>query len=201
MDLNLVDAWWTFQGEGLHAGRRALFVRVPFCNLACEWCDTEFNKYKKWTEREFLDLAGSESGRFAVVTGGEPMLNKQTPRIVSMLHNLGFKVAVESNGTVEPNAPFDFVTISPKRQSADKKMEPYFVHPLAWANADEFKYVVDRYFDFSILDRHTKLDFKRHSLSPEFGDFKANLNKIFDFIQKNPHWRISLQTHKWIGVP
>ena len=203
-ELHINDLFWTVQGEGRYAGRRALFVRMPFCNLACEWCDTTFNTFKKVTEREFLDFASAESARFAVVTGGEPTLHKHTSRIVDLLHSLGFYVAAESNGTNAPNADFDFLTVSPKRQSLDKFKEPYFVDQTAFETASEFKYVVDRFFDFSILERHknpnNNFTYPRLSLSPEFGEFKENMNKILSYIKDNPEWLISLQTHKWMGV-
>ena len=204
-ELHINDLFWTFQGEGKYAGRRALFVRMPYCNLACEWCDTTFNSFKKVTEQEFIDFASRSPARhrFAVVTGGEPTLHKHTSRIVDLLHGLGFYVAAESNGTNAPNANFDFLTISPKRQSVDKFKIPYYVDQTAFETASEFKYVVDRFFDFSILERHkigNTLNYPRLSLSPEFGEFKENMNKIYDYIKENPNWLISLQTHKFLGI-
>lgn len=202
--LHINDLFWTIQGEGANAGRRALFVRMPYCNLACEWCDTSFNSFKKWTEEEFTAFASQEKARFAVITGGEPMLNKHTPLVADILKDLGFEIAVESNGTVEPNILCDFFTVSPKRQAADKNMAAYYVHPEMWALASEFKYVVDDKFDFSILERH-KSDpnrgARRYSLSPEFNNLAASLEKMLAYVKENPEWRISLQTHKWMNVP
>lgn len=203
--LHINDLFWTIQGEGRNAGRRALFVRMPYCNLACEWCDTSFNSFKPWTEEALIAFAEQEKGRFAVITGGEPMLNKHTPRVAEVLDYLKFDIAVESNGTVAPNIHSKhFFTVSPKRQAADKKLPAYFVHPDMWVVADEFKYVVDEQFDFSILDRHKddKINpLARLSLSPEFNNMKASLEKIIAYQKENPRWRISLQTHKWMQVP
>lgn len=199
--LNLVDAFWTIQGEGLHAGRRALFVRMPYCNLACSWCDTEFNKFKTWSEADFVKFAGAEPSTFAVITGGEPMLNKHTPRVIQLLGAMGFEIACESNGTFPILGGVDFATVSPKRQTAEKNMEPYFVHPQAMQRASEFKYVVDAEFDFGILKRHNTKDGKRYSLSPEFNNMAASLEKIIAYVKENPAWRISLQTHKFMNVP
>ncbi len=196
-NLNLVDVFHTFQGEGFHAGRRALFIRMPFCNLKCSWCDTEFNKFKTWTSQTFLDFASSEPCRFAVVTGGEPMMNKQTPSVINLLKDLNYEIACETNGTFPIVDGIDFVTCSPKRDSSPS----YFVHPEALANIAEFKYVVDKDFDFSILSRHDLSDGRRYSLSPEFNSMKENLVLIQNFIKENPNWKISLQTHKWMGVP
>lgn len=197
--LQINDLFWTFQGEGYHAGRRALFVRLPFCNLSCSWCDTTFNTFEKWSEKDFVAFAHAEPGRFAVVTGGEPMMNKNAPRVVALLRSLGFTVAVESNGTFPLNAPYDFITVSPKKFSEEKNLEPYFIHPELFHLVDEFKYVVDKDFDFSILDRHVGIK-PRYSLSPEFNDFKKNLDRISKYIAIHPHWRVSLQTHKWMEI-
>lgn len=206
MRLNLNDVFWTFQGEGLHAGRRALFVRLPFCNLACDWCDTTFNTFKGWEEKDFEAFAASAAGRFAVITGGEPMLNKHTPAVIRILTALGFEIACETNGTAPIIDGIGFPTVSPKRYSqgirhrAQFEMEPYFIDPHAMLHAAEFKYVVDRYFDFSVLKRHDTKDGRRYSLSPEFNEFDANLHKIFSYIADHPDWRISLQTHKIMKV-
>jgi organic radical activating enzyme len=189
------DVFWTFQGEGEQAGRRALFVRMPFCDLKCEWCDTEFNTFKTWREDQFKDFAASEPGRFAVVTGGEPMMNKQTPRVLDWLKDLGFEIACESNGRWPILDRIDFPTVSPKRQGG------YTIHPRVWDRVKEFKYVIDEGFDWRVLDRHNERDDGvRLSLSPEFGRFTKSLEEIFEYIRKNPRWRISLQTHKWMEI-
>lgn len=195
--LRLVEWFWTFQGEGYHWGRRALFVRVPFCNLTCSWCDTEFNKFEKITEEDFIEFAKAEPTRFAVLTGGEPMLNKQSPRIVEILKSLGFEIACESNGTAAIIDGIDFVTISPKREA------DYKIHADAAMKANEVKIVVDDGFDFDVCRNIQDQDWTklvRLSLSPEFGNFNQSIKRIEDFIKENPRWRISLQTHKWIGV-
>lgn len=195
MDLHLNDLFWTLQGEGAHAGRRALFVRMPFCNLSCSWCDTNFNTQMKWAENDFVNFALKEPARFAVITGGEPMLHKDTPSVVRILKSLGFEIACETNGTYPIVDGIDWATCSPKKDI------DYYVHPQAWDRVHEFKYVVDKQFDFGILARHRHDDHRRYSLSPEFNEMEANLEKIFDFIKEHPRWRLSLQTHKWIGLP
>lgn len=195
--IQIVDIFWTFQGEGRQSGRRALFVRLPFCNLQCSWCDTEFNTFKNYTEDQIKKIALSEKARFAVITGGEPMMSKNFKPVHKILYDLNFKIAVESNGTFKPIDLDYWLTVSPKREQ--KIHPPYYVQPDAMAEASEFKYVVDKDFDFSILDRHKKTTQLKY-LSPEFNDFKNNLQKIFKYIERNPEWRISLQTHKWMDI-
>lgn len=190
------DIFWTFQGEGLYSGRRSLFVRMPKCNLDCSWCDTDFSTYKKMSFDDFISFANQESSRFAVITGGEPLMHRHTPIVVDILKGLGFYIAVETNGTFPSINGIDFVTCSPKKDANYKIDENlYFV-------VSEFKYVVDNDFDFSILNRHIedKTHSARLSLSPEFGNMQQNINKITAFIQKYPQWRLNLQTHKWIGI-
>lgn len=208
-NLRINDAFWTIQGEGANAGRRALFIRMPFCNLACTWCDTTFNSFLPWTEDEFRAFCRQEPARFAVLTGGEPMLNRQSPRIIALLKSEGFEIATETNGTMPIMEGIDFATVSPKRFAegvrdpalgTTGKFRAYTIHPQAWTRASEFKYVVDSEFDFALLDRHNPSDGRRYSLSPEFGDFQANVARILEYVAAHPEWRISLQTHKWMDV-
>ena len=193
------DVFWTFQGEGLHAGRRALFIRLPFCNYKCPWCDTEYNSYKEWDATDLVDFAKQESARFAVITGGEPLMNKQTPSVISLLKTLGFEIAVETNGSMPKLEGIDFITCSPKKY-VQQGLPEFFINPAIRHKVSEYKYVIEEGFDLSILGRH-KGDTCRLSLSPEFNGFDKNLETIFNYIKENPKWRISLQTHKWMKVP
>ena len=195
-NLFINDVFWTLQGEGRNMGQRALFVRMPYCNLSCSWCDTKFDTYKLWDKGAFIDFAEQEKARFAVVTGGEPMMHKHTPIVVDILHGLGFTVAVETNGTFAPNAMFDYITCSPKRDAN------YKIHEDLLNQVSEFKYVVDEAFDFKVIDWHNEDDNEAFlSLSPEFTGFHNNVKRIMEYIKKHPEWRLSLQTHKWIGIP
>ncbi len=200
---HLNEIYWTFQGEGLHTGRRALFVRLPFCSLDCSWCDTSFKTYDTYSYEAVKNLASQEKARFCVLTGGEPSLHKHTPRIIKLLKSLNFQIAMESNACHEVPLGVDYLTLSPKRDSSQLKSsegEAYYIHPEAYKKASEFKYVVDKGFDFQILLRHKIDDGRHYYLSPEYSDMKSNLLQIMEFIQDHPGWKISLQTHKWIGI-
>ena len=193
------DVFHTFQGEGANAGRRSLFIRMPKCNLSCSWCDTEFNTYEKWPESKLISFIEKESCRFAVITGGEPLMNKQTPLIIELLKNYSFEIACETNGTFPHIEGVDFVTCSPKKDAN------YTIHPGLLDHVSEFKYVVDEGFDFETLDKHNYIEDgsrrpPRLSLSPEFNRMQDSLKDIERYITKYPWWKISLQTHKWIGV-
>lgn len=197
--LKLNDLFWTFQGEGFNAGQRALFVRLPYCNLSCSWCDTSFNSYSTVAVHDFRSVAMDEPARFAVVTGGEPTMNSQLPALLEELASMGFCVAIESNGCFAPPDGDFWLTVSPKREQ--KKELPYFVHPVAFARASEFKYVVDADFDFSVLARHeVPTNAAKLYLSPEYNEMQKNLARIETYIKEHPQWKISLQTHKWMGI-
>jgi organic radical activating enzyme len=199
--LHINDLFWTLQGEGRWTGRRALFVRLPHCNYDCPWCDTEYDTFEKWSEGDFLLFARREPSRFAVITGGEPLLNKDLPRILELLKAEGFYIACETNGSYPAPDNIDFVTVSPKAYTRNKFPE-YHVDDQLKDRASEFKYVVDDKFDFALLDRHAP--FKEnvtYSLSPEFSNMKANVEKIIAYVKTHPQWRLSLQTHKWIDIP
>lgn len=197
--LKINEMFHTFQGESFNSGRRALFIRMPDCNLDCTWCDTEWKSFKEHSEEQFIKFIQREKSKFAVLTGGEPLMNKQLPRIISLLQDEGFDIAVETNGTMPYQDGINWVTCSPKRDAAYKINKHLVKH------VQEYKYVVDKDFDFKILDRH-KIGQDLFSpsrklyLSPEFGNFKESLEKIYDYIKENPRWRISLQSHKFMGI-
>ena len=195
------DLFWTLQGEGHNSGRRALFVRLPFCNYDCPWCDTEYNSYKKISEEDFLNFAKQEPARFAVITGGEPLAHKHLDKILGLLKYLKFEIACETNGSFPAPKEIDFVTCSPK-SFTKKNFEPYYIHPDLYGQVSEFKYVVDEDFNFDLLKRHENDDKKViHSLSPEFNKMNESTERIMTYIKENPKWRLSLQTHKWIQIP
>ncbi|MBY0316951.1 MAG: 7-carboxy-7-deazaguanine synthase QueE [Bdellovibrionales bacterium] len=202
MSLQINDLFWTVQGEGRWTGHRALFVRLPFCNYNCPWCDTEFDSYTPMSEETFKEFASREPARFAVITGGEPLAHKDLPKILNILKSLGFFIACETNGSFPAPPEIDFVTVSPKPYSKNKNQEKYFIHEQTLPRVSEFKYVVDENFDFTILGRHNpKKKDVIYSLSPEFSRMKKNVETIMGFIEKNPDWKLSLQTHKWIDIP
>ena len=194
--LKIVDTFFTLQGEGEHWGRRALFVRMPLCNLSCSWCDTKFDTWNEWSLEDFLKFAESEKTRFAVLTGGDRLMNKQSPLVIQALKSLDYEIAVETNGTFPFLPGIDWVTCSPKKDAA------YKVHRLLKPSVDEYKYVVDSDFDFTLLDRHKDEEVGVSlRLSPEWGERDKNMPLILDYIRENPRWKLNLQTHKVIGVP
>jgi organic radical activating enzyme len=193
MQYLLNDLFWTYQGEGTNAGNRALFIRLPHCNLTCSWCDTEFNNYQSYDRQFINETIYQEPSRFAVITGGEPLMNPQIKEVVALLKEHGFFIACETNGTMPYVPGIDFVTCSPKAQSCFK------INPKIRTHVSEYKYVVDEFFDFDLLSRHDD-EVKSLWLSPEFSTLQSSLTRITDFIMKNPRWRLNTQTHKFLGL-
>ncbi|MCB0377936.1 MAG: 7-carboxy-7-deazaguanine synthase QueE [Bdellovibrionales bacterium] len=198
--IQLNEVFWTLQGEGRWTGHRALFVRFPFCNYDCPWCDTDYSSFEKWNEKNFVDMTRQEKAKLAVLTGGEPMAHKHLMDVIRLLKGEGFVIACETNGSLPVPKEVDWVTTSPKRYTQGK-WEPYFIHPSVLNRTNEWKYVVDADFDFNILNRHhTKGSEQIFSLSPEYSEFEKNTHRILEFIKENPAWKLSLQTHKWLGI-
>jgi len=203
------EMFLTLQGEGVNAGRRAVFVRFAGCNLwsgrevdrasaVCRFCDTDFVGTDGVGGGKFADadaLAEAVAGhwgagqnrRFVVLTGGEPMLQIDDA-IVDALHAHGFEIAMESNGTLPAHPGIDWVCVSPKAGST-----------VVQRSGDELKLVWPQ--AGSDPDAMEGWDF-RHFLVQPMDDARgaANVAAAVDFAMARPKWRLSLQTHKALGL-
>ena len=203
------EAFLTLQGEGRQAGRAAVFCRFAGCNLwsgrekdragaQCGFCDTDF----VGTEGEgggafataealaahLARLWGREPARrFAVLTGGEPLLQVDRA-LIAALHDQGFEIAVETNGTLPAPAGLDWICVSPKAGA-----------PLALTRGDELKLVFPQ--AGAEPENYEALDFGEFLLQPMDGpEISRNTKAAIDYCLAHPRWRLSLQTHKIIGV-
>lgn len=204
------EIFLTVQGEGGQAGRAAVFLRFAGCNLwtgreqdrtaaICNFCDTDFVGTGgpgggKFHSAEALADAvqaawrGGAEGRLVVCTGGEPLLQLDPP-LVDALHARGFEVAVETNGTIAAPAGIDWICVSPKADA-----------PVIQAAGQELKLVYPQ----PGVDpaRFEDLSFERFYLQPMDGpDRDANTQAAVAYCLSHPRWRLSVQTHKYIGVP
>lgn len=188
------EIFYSIQGEGAHAGYPAIFVRFSGCNLKCPFCDTDFKKYTEMDEYEIVleVMKQSFSCKYVVLTGGEPTLQVNS-KLLELLHNKGYFVAIETNGTNEIPAGVDWVTCSPKYQFVNNGK-------LAIKRCNELKLVYtgkNEVSDFGI-----KADY--YYLQPcDTGDKKENgfiIWKLVDFVKQNPRWKIGLQTQKILEV-
>ena len=210
MSYAVKEIYYTLQGEGAQAGRAAVFCRFAGCNLwsgreadrataVCRFCDTDFVGVDGPGGGRFADEAAladavsrcwpmTTGGRPLVVcTGGEPLLQLDT-RLVDALHARGFEVAVETNGTQPAPAGLDWICVSPK---ADAE--------LRLTSGSELKLVFPQ--AQAMPDRFTTLAFQHFYLQPMDGPDKAHNTRLaIDYCMRHQHWRLSIQTHKVIGI-
>jgi len=201
------EIFLTLQGEGVQAGRRAVFIRLAGCNLwsgreedrstaICRFCDTDFvgmdgdhgGRYEASAlGDQALSLWAGEGKPFAVITGGEPMLQLDA-ELLDALHDRGFTIAVESNGTIAAPKGIDWLCISPKAGSQVIQRSGQEVK-VVWPQAE---------LDMREIARW---DFEHFLVQPMDGpELAANQRAAIDFVLANPAWRLSLQTHKLTGL-
>lgn len=209
MSYAVKEMFLTLQGEGVNAGRRAVFVRFAGCNLwsgreqdrstaVCRFCDTDFVGTDGLGGGKFADaqaladaVAGfwgaGEQDRFVVLTGGEPMLQIDDA-IVDALHAAGFRIAIESNGTLPVHPGIDWVCVSPKAGSI-----------VVQRCGDELKLVWPQPgTDIADVERW---DFANLLLQPlDDPQADANRDACVALVMERPQWRLSLQTHKMLGL-
>lgn len=178
----------SLQGEGHFTGTPAFFLRLSGCNLQCPFCDTSHQSYKEMSEDEIVEEASHHAPRHIVITGGEPAL-QLTPSLIDKLHEAGFFIQVETNGTLLLPQGIDWVTCSPKGSPVLN-------------NVDELKvlYKGDG-IDLNIADR---IQAKEYRLQPlDTGNEMQNriiLRDTIAYILQHPKWSLSLQTHKMLGI-
>ncbi|MCC7227932.1 MAG: 7-carboxy-7-deazaguanine synthase [Burkholderiaceae bacterium] len=210
MAYSVKEIFYTLQGEGLQAGMAAVFLRFAGCNLwnglerdraeaVCQFCDTDFVGVDGTGGGKFAtpaDLAAAvdafwpEAGtehRLVVCTGGEPLLQLDTP-LIDALHGRGFRIAVETNGTIAAPTGIDWICVSPKSDA-----------PLAQTHGDELKLVFPQ--ERARPERFEHLGFTHYLLQPMDGpDREANTELAIAYCMAHPRWRLSLQTHKITGI-
>jgi 7-carboxy-7-deazaguanine synthase len=210
MTYSVKEIFPTLQGEGGQAGRKAVFCRFAGCNLwsgreqdraraICNFCDTDFvgvdgiggGKFKTpMALVEAIEAAwgGGMAERLVVCTGGEPLLQLD-PLLIEALHRRGFQVAVETNGTLKAPPGIDWVCVSPKADAAVVQrtgQELKLVYPQPGVDPARFE----------------GLNFERFYLQPMDGpDRDANTRAAIDYCLSHPRWRLSTQTHKYLGLP
>ena len=205
------EIYYTIQGEGFHTGRSAVFVRFSGCNLwtgyekdrenaICNFCDTDFigtdgpggGKFQTPNDlvKNIVSKCPSRSKekRFVVFTGGEPLL-QMDEELINVLHFNKFEIAIETNGTVKAPKNIDWVCVSPKAGS-----------DLIITKGNELKLVYPQHgIDPS---QYENLNFDHFSLQPmDNENLNENIQKTIKYCHEHPLWRLSLQTHKFVGIP
>ena len=203
------EIYFTQQGEGYHTGRPSVFLRFTGCNLwtgfeidresaICHWCDTDFvgmdgpygGKYSADQIAETIQRMWPENEKkpYLVCTGGEPLL-QMDDEFISTVHRSDFEIGIETNGTKIPPEGIDWICVSPKANAEfilKKGHELKIVFPQSGMNPRQYQ----------------DLDFDHFFIQPMDGSNQGeNIEKSKEFVVKNPKWKLSLQTHKILGIP
>jgi 7-carboxy-7-deazaguanine synthase len=195
--LPVMETFYSVQGEGFHVGTPAYFIRLGGCDVGCSWCDVkdswDHTVHPIVSVAELVERVVKSGSRIAVITGGEPAMYDLS-ELTNALRKMGIRTHLETSGVHPISGTWDWITFSPKKFKVP--------HPSVFALADELKVIV-----FHRSDLEWAIQFVAQIrvntalfLQPEWDRREQNTPLILDFIQRNPEWRISLQTHKYLGV-
>lgn len=187
--MKINEIFYSLQGEGRFTGTPAIFLRTSGCNMRCPFCDTQHENFIEMSDEEIVSKVCQYPARHIVITGGEPTM-QITPLLTTLLHEAGFFIQIETNGTlpIPSGAEIDWITCSPKGNDIHLQhinelkvlSIPQYISKYADTEADEY--------------RLQPLD------SGDATENKKNLNDTINYILENPKWNLSLQTHKIINI-
>jgi organic radical activating enzyme len=193
-----MEHFYTLQGEGVHTGKAAYFIRLGGCDVGCVWCDVKESwdaaKHPQYAIEDLVAIVKATPAQIVVITGGEPLMHDLS-LLTTALRNAGLRIHIETSGSSPLSGHLDWITLSPKK----------FKAPLAEVvpHAHELKMVIFNKSDFawaenwaSQVSLHCRL-----FLQPEWSKAETLTPLIVDYIKQNPQWQLSLQTHKYINVP
>lgn len=195
--LPLMEEFYTIQGEGYHKGTAAYFIRVGGCDVGCHWCDVkeswDANIHPPTSANAIAENAAKYSDTI-VVTGGEPLMWDMNP-LTRKLKALGLQTHIETSGAYQLSGDWDWICLSPK-----KRMLPT---AKVLEKANELKVIVYNKSDFDFAEKYAKQvnDSCILYLQPEWSVRDKMVPLIVDYVMKNPKWKVSLQTHKYLNIP
>lgn len=196
--LPIMEKFYTLQGEGFHSGRAAYFIRLGGCDVGCHWCDVKESwnaeAHPQTEVEEIVNQALLQPCRFAVITGGEPVMYN-LDELCTQLIEAGFELAIETSGAYAISGKWHWICLSPKRRVPPK--EEYY--PLA----NELKVIIFNNADFKWAEEHAKKVNKNCKLYLQVEWSKRNelTPAIIEYVKKHPQWNISVQTHKYLKIP
>lgn len=196
--LPIMEQFYTIQGEGGNTGKPAYFIRIGGCDVGCHWCDVK----ESWNAKihplvpvdNLLPFLTNVSSKDVVITGGEPTLYN-LEYLCKTLKSKGHQLFIETSGAYPLTGNWDWICLSPKKNSPPIKE--------IYDRASELKVIIHNQNDFLWAEQHAKqvgtncLLF----LQPEWSKMETILNDVIEYVMKNPHWRISLQSHKFMHIP
>ncbi|MDC2975097.1 7-carboxy-7-deazaguanine synthase QueE [Bacteroidota bacterium] len=195
--LPIMETFYTIQGEGFHKGSASYFIRTGGCDVGCHWCDVK----ESWDENIHPIISVEEivkkSAGFSdcvVVTGGEPLMWNMNP-LTKALKKLGKKTHIETSGAYPLTGDWDWICLSPKKAKLPIQDAYNFAH--------ELKIIIYNNHDFEFAEQEAKKVNKNAILyiQPEWSKREKMMPLMVDFIKKNPKWKVSLQTHKYLNIP
>ena len=195
--LPLMEQFLTIQGEGFHSGKAAYFIRLAGCDVGCHWCDVkeswEADKYPATSVKQIIREVSAANTDMVIITGGEPLMYNLDFLCIE-LKSTGIKIHLETSGAYMLSGCFDWICLSPKKFK--KPVESIY------KKADELKIIVFNKSDLEWAEQNAALVLESCHLllQPEWSRSKQMNPLIVEYVKKNPKWKISLQTHKYIGV-
>ena len=193
-----MEEFYSIQGEGFHTGKAAYFIRIGGCDVGCHWCDVK----ESWDADlhplvmvdEIVDRARNQPAGAVVLTGGEPSLYNLGP-LCKGLKETDISIVLETSGAYALTGEFDWICLSPKRNSPP-------VESVLQA-ADELKVIVENENDFQWAEAYAEKVRKNCQLflQPEWSRHMEMMPRIVDYVMENPKWQISLQSHKYMKIP
>lgn len=195
--LPLMEQFYTIQGEGFYSGHAAYFIRLGGCDVGCHWCDVKESwdaELHPLTPIEQIVSDAAAVANLAVITGGEPLMYN-LDYLTRKLKEAGLKTNIETSGAYEMSGDFDWVCLSPKKAKLPTAS--------AYEAANELKVVIYNKHDFIFAEEQAAKANKDALLllQTEWSKRAVMMPLIIEYVKKNPQWKISLQTHKYLDIP
>ena len=204
--LSVVETFHSLQGEGIHSGRSAFFIRLGGCSVGCSWCDTKPSWPREVHPKQALGALRREAEQaiaagaaFVVITGGEPLEHNLAP-LCEVLQSIGVPLHLETSGVGDLSGSFHWITLSPKPHRPPS--------PGALATCHELKVVVHEASDLNFAEAMAAAAVRERGadqpapqllLQPGWAS-EAGQQLAIDYVRRHSQWRLSLQSHKWLGV-
>lgn len=198
VSLPIMESFYTLQGEGYHQGKAAFFIRLAGCDVGCHWCDVKESwnagDHKSQTIEQITTGARNHNAKFAVITGGEPVMYELGPLCDSLIQEK-FYLAIETSGAYPLSGTWHWICLSPKK-TMPPKAEYY-------DKANELKVVVYNKNDIKWAEEHAAKVNKNCKLylQAEWSNREIITPILIDYIKQNPKWNLSIQSHKYIDIP
>jgi len=195
--LPLMEEFYTIQGEGYHTGKAAYFIRIGGCDVGCHWCDVKESWNANLHPPTNTDTIVENAKKYAntvVVTGGEPLM-WSLDYITEKLQSYNLKTHIETSGAYPLSGKWNWICLSPKKTKLPLDQ--------IYNEANELKVIISNNHDFKFAEEQAAKVTNNCELylQPEWSKREKMTPLIVEFVMKNPHWKISLQTHKYLNIP